>query len=90
MVSAGTKSDQIMLVSDVFLLGVVKWVVIRDVILYAAILLVRWTIDCQQLLGRLEDCSFVQDQCTMFLLPRRFLFGTALTIGVESMLNLLQ
>lgn len=46
MVSARAKCDQIMLVSNIFLLGVMQWVVVRDVILDAAILLVRWTINC--------------------------------------------
>jgi hypothetical protein len=48
MVSTRSKSDKIMLVSDVFLLGVVKWVVVRDVSLDAAVLLFCWTVHCQQ------------------------------------------
>lgn len=59
MVSARTKSDEIVLVSDVFLLGVVQWVVVSDVVLDAAVFLVRWAIDCQQLLRRVEDGGLV-------------------------------
>ena len=55
MVSTRPKSDQVMFVSGVFLLGVVQWVVVVDVVLNAAVLRVRWAIDCQQLLGRLKD-----------------------------------
>jgi hypothetical protein len=62
MVSTRSEGDQIMLVSDVFLLGVMQWVVVGDIVLDAAILLVRWAIDCQQLLRRLEDGSFAQNQ----------------------------
>lgn len=64
MISTRAESDQIMPVSDVFLLCVVERVVVRDVILDATILLVRWTIHCKQLLRRLEDGSFAQDQYT--------------------------
>lgn len=68
MVSTRAKSDQVMLVSDVFLLRVVQGVVVRDVILDATILLFRWTIDCQQLLRRPEDSSLFPQSAYTFLL----------------------
>ena len=66
MVSARAKSDQIMLVPNVLLISVMQWVVVRDVILDAAILLIRWTIDRQQLLRGLEDGCLAPDQYTCF------------------------
>jgi hypothetical protein len=48
-----------MLVPDVFLLGFVKWDVVRNVSLDASVLLVRWTIYCQQLLRRSQDGGLV-------------------------------
>lgn len=66
MVSARAKSNQIVLVSDVVLLGVMQWVVVRDVSLNTAVLWIRWAVDCQQLLGRFEDGSLAPRSVHMF------------------------
>lgn len=68
MISSGTKRDQIMFVSDVFLLCFVQRIVVGDVDLDAAILLVGRTIDRQQLLRRLEDGGFGPQSVHMFLM----------------------
>ena len=85
MVSSGTKSNQIVLMSDVVLLGVVQWVVVRDVVLDAAILLVRWTVDCQQLLRGFEDGGLAPRSVHV---PRdSSLAWTVLTVRIESMFD---
>ena len=90
MVSARAKSYQVMLVPDVLLISVVQWVVVRDVILDAAILLIRWTIDRQQLLRGLEDGSLAPNQYTCFSWSRPSFAERRLTIRVESVLDLFQ
>ena len=67
MVSARAKSNQIVLVSDVVLLGVMQWVVVRDVGLNTAVLRVRRAVDCQKLLGRFEDGSLAPRSIHVFL-----------------------
>ena len=62
-----------MLVSDVLLFGVMQWIIVRDVSLDAAVFLLRWTIDCQELLGRLEDGSLVLRSARTLLVISAFL-----------------
>jgi hypothetical protein len=87
MVSAGSKGDEIMLVSDVLLLGIVEWVIVRNVSLDASVLLFRWTIHCQQLLRRFQDGGLVPRSVRTF---RACFSQLKPTIRVESMLNLFQ
>lgn len=86
MISTGTKRDQVMLMSDVFLLSFVQWFVVHDVILYTAVLLIRRTIDGHQMLRGLENGG---------LGPRSehvsvFALRLSLTVRVESTLDLFQ
>jgi hypothetical protein len=84
MVSTRSKGDQIMFVSNVFLLSLMQWVVVRDVILDTAIFLVRWTIHCQELLRRLGDSGLALWSVFTFL----SFFPLSLTVRVESMFDL--
>jgi hypothetical protein len=43
MISARAESDQVMFVSDVFLLAVVQRVIVVDVVLYTAVFRICWT-----------------------------------------------
>jgi hypothetical protein len=47
MISTRTKSDEVVLVSDVFLLGIVQRIVVDDVCLYTVELWIRRTTDRQ-------------------------------------------
>lgn len=76
MIAARTKCDQIVFVSDVFLLCFMQRVVIGDVDLNAAILLVGRTIDRQQLLRRLEDGGFGSLSVHMFWVDLLVLLST--------------
>jgi hypothetical protein len=90
MVSAWPESDQILLVSDVFLFGIMQRIVIRDKVFDAAILWIRWTIDRQQLLTRLEDSGLDLQSAPMFYWSRLADLDPGNTIGVKSMFYLFE
>ena len=84
MVSARAKSDQIVLMSDVFLLSFVQWFVVHDVILYTAVLLIRRTIDGHQMLRGLENGDLGPRSVNVSV----FAIRLSLTVRVESTLDL--